>query len=1622
MSFNALITSSNNIDFISYFSKSDSNLFLSQSLSSDVFFGNSGNNKDVIEVGIYDSSKNLVAFTTLTGSFVNEKVTYLYSDIDGNSFVDYYYKSNGNFIQNTKDDILLDVTTIISNLYSSPVSSSSLPPINSSFSDINISLNPIINLLSRTNPLIISEVSDSRNEVKLIKNFPSENVENDIVLTFTGQQILLNGSNTVNLKSGIVHRLIISGSNSNFSNIGFSTSQDGPILSTGTEYTNNIIYRQSSGEILLDTTQNFPTSLWLYNKTGSGFGCKITFTQYVDSYVFNLNTEFLSLDKSNFIYSQIYPVFEYYMNSFDVTGLFNSTVKNYPAQITALKNFYGCVDEVGVYDIIKSIFLGESYYDNTINKQINLVGIKDLVLNYLYFNYNLVGNFSTLQQQINRIVVYTVKTILLNKNLNSLKTINNYMNYYAPARDYLTNFFNSFLTSCRITTQSIYTETFKYPLRTALNFGDNDLLPILNSKIDYTDSKNLVYIVKLKDPLPSQFDTGSFCNVSNITFVPFFQDINYGITSPSKTVKLAYANFNIQTQNFQPSTSKKTPYYNGANLNISDTLSQQIHTVKTSKQFNVDFKDFSNFIVFSSAFLRIKIFENKMIKMSLLEQEIETLVNQRKNGNPPSAFTQLDGYNNVITLNQYENNSQKSKQLSDIVMSFDSYESYLYNEFSSNNIKYDINSKAFLSNNKPSTYVESLENSAYEYDKINRDNLANNTPEYMIIDEKNEEYLKFLNMIGHHFDNIYLYVANMNVYTQIGNDLDDGIPRSLISAVLDSFGMKLPPTLSGTIDDEEVVSTYLTGAYNSISLDDKTKIVWKRILTNLPQIYKTKGTEESINYILSCYGVPNNLIMLKEFGGGYTQPGIQSWRDVSEYEYFLKFVGNADEYVRIDQDQPCKSVDLKFSVSHEDYNVGDIIELYSKFDFQFAQNFSFGIIKSNETGGMFYILIKDVNGSNRFGYITEELLIFDGDITGVMIRKNHVNSNFENPDDSNPEIPVQYDIVVAKNSSIRDINTIKKYSFTLAGNLNQIFDTNNINVFGNTNAAACFVMENVDLLNPCVFDVENGSILFETENGAISSENMFRNFKTVKFVGAMDKFILSTVPINDEEFYTRCVNLKSYSDGIPQYTDSNTLFRFDMGYPTDISISSSMREGYQVYNMNQTYPTISASLFNFTGSSISMSFNGLLCVSQSNMVFPYQTQMFSVINQYNTSEVGPNRFENEKINKVSITSVENRLSPTVSLFNKTPDNHSKDSNKFGIFASPVQERDDDILNFMGSNEIVSNIADPRDRLSKDTEYNSFKQLRTMYYGDNNKTRVLFNELFIIYQTYIDKSIFQTLLNVLGGRNKIYSGILVEPTILERNKILSSCAVDSVDTSMQSLNARVNTSPLIGSDFIYVDTIIIRTPISTDVANINNNSISSSQTQNNISSNIVTQPAVHSSTADNNFSGFNHYNDVSDEFQLGTHVEHGDGVVHQHGRTYDVYLVNDTNSIHYSDGSRLDKRSQRLALIPQSSSFVTSSRYERYTSSYFNNISMNNLPSRKSIYYNYSGSFTGSFTSNSQPTWFVKSRQTSQTTINQHGQTNNSPVVVTVVGSPIINSPNIIRNILPVSNGAGNITM
>ena len=67
---------------------------------------------------------------------------------------------------------------------------------------------------------------------------------------------------------------------------------------------------------------------------------------------------------------------------------------------------------------------------------------------------------------------------------------------------------------------------------------------------------------------------------------------------------------------------------------------------------------------------------------------------------------------------------------------------------------------------------------------------------------------------------------------------------------------------SGSTATETLITASNEG---SLPKGDITKEVWKRIYHNAPYLLKTKGTERGIRALISCYGIPETLLNVKEY-------------------------------------------------------------------------------------------------------------------------------------------------------------------------------------------------------------------------------------------------------------------------------------------------------------------------------------------------------------------------------------------------------------------------------------------------------------------------------------------------------------------------------------------------------------------------------------------------------------------------------------------------------------------------------------------------------------------------------------------------------------------------------------
>ena len=64
-------------------------------------------------------------------------------------------------------------------------------------------------------------------------------------------------------------------------------------------------------------------------------------------------------------------------------------------------------------------------------------------------------------------------------------------------------------------------------------------------------------------------------------------------------------------------------------------------------------------------------------------------------------------------------------------------------------------------------------------------------------------------------------------------------------------------------------STVITASNETFSKQDITKEIWKRVYHNAPYLLKTKGTERGLRALINCYGIPDTLLDIKEYGSAH---------------------------------------------------------------------------------------------------------------------------------------------------------------------------------------------------------------------------------------------------------------------------------------------------------------------------------------------------------------------------------------------------------------------------------------------------------------------------------------------------------------------------------------------------------------------------------------------------------------------------------------------------------------------------------------------------------------------------------------------------------------------------------
>ena len=459
---------------------------------------------------------------------------------------------------------------------------------------------------------------------------------------------------------------------------------------------------------------------------------------------------------------------------------------------------------------------------------------------------------------------------------------------------------DNFLNPLTLTAQQMGLSNLNLSADYTFNINFNNLNLNYN-RYDNSISEYDVVILKLSKPLSGDVTIFSDCEVSARLMRSIVEKI---VVFPSieeeSVVDFSQPNFKLDVSDGNTSGTTFRSWETLLDVNAT-TQNELVQTYLSSSfgdiKLNIDYSDFSNFVHFSSATERVDNFKYKLEQIETYDERIELL----------ESVSGSDALTNI---------SQSIVRKNRILNGFDEFERYLYHSNDPSNYTHWSSSNHLIEPYpKVSTYPHVLRGttssegvswyngvyaSASLYDSFNDARLRNMIPVHLQEDERNGEYITFIDMIGQHFDVQWTYIKSLTNVNRREEHPKDGLADELLQSVAESLGWKLSNGYTDVelwkyaLGVESDGTLYQTGSLQSKSREQIVHETWRRIVNTIPMMYKTKGSARSIKALLSTYGIPQSFLQIREYGG----PTVSTRKNIYEHERFVnKLEVSATEYL-----------------------------------------------------------------------------------------------------------------------------------------------------------------------------------------------------------------------------------------------------------------------------------------------------------------------------------------------------------------------------------------------------------------------------------------------------------------------------------------------------------------------------------------------------------------------------------------------------------------------------------------------------------------------------------------------------------------------------------------------------
>jgi hypothetical protein len=145
----------------------------------------------------------------------------------------------------------------------------------------------------------------------------------------------------------------------------------------------------------------------------------------------------------------------------------------------------------------------------------------------------------------------------------------------------------------------------------------------------------------------------------------------------------------------------------------------------------------------------------------------------------------------------------------------------------------------------------------------------------------------FLFVWASFFDEIKIYLDSFAKLHDISHSAINSVPSQFLITLGRRYGLDLPNSFSsaklGSYSSGENLTT--TEGYGTLSLREVQELLWRRLLAEMPNIQRSKGTIHSVKSLMLSLGInPDTNFRIREFGGPKTKK-LQNNRSVVNSYY-----------------------------------------------------------------------------------------------------------------------------------------------------------------------------------------------------------------------------------------------------------------------------------------------------------------------------------------------------------------------------------------------------------------------------------------------------------------------------------------------------------------------------------------------------------------------------------------------------------------------------------------------------------------------------------------------------------------------------------------------------------------